>query len=175
MDIGIEGNEREDAAANLHSWSGDIRRLPNTTTSNGIVSRSKAIRKTYRTEKSYGTSRSSLYHSKALRAYTWTRTEKGPEKNCLHTIGKAESPTCQCGHPTSTEHHLTFHCPLLNTTRLQLIGDRKQWADLDDPIWIKSGPDQEDIFDGGGGVVRYSYSFLATFFFFFHIHYSCAY
>ena len=67
----------------------------------------------------------------------------------LSMIGKAESPVCPCGHPSHNGHHVTFHCPIWAHQRTALIGARKQWADLDDPIWIKTGPDKEDIFEGG--------------------------
>lgn len=29
------------------------------------------------------------------------------------------------------------------------IGDRKEWSDLDFPVWIKTGPEKQDVTDGG--------------------------
>ena len=57
--------------------------------------------------------------------------------------------------------HLTFHCPIWEAQRTSLIGDRKSWESLDQPIWIKTGPDKEDIFDGGEGWCNYIFGFSA--------------
>ena len=89
------------------------------------------------------------------------RTEKGPQKSWLHKIGKSDSATCQCGHPNQTGLHITFHCPKWTATRTQLIGDRKKWEDLDDPIWIQTGQHKEDIFDAVEEWFGYIFGFLA--------------
>ena len=146
--IGIKGNEEADQAANRASWDGDIRRLPQTATPMGIKAASKLYRSQWRFETSYG-GHCNTYSYQALSAVTWMRTDKGPQKNWLHRLGKATSPACNCGHPLQNGHHITFHCPSWATLRTSLIGDRKEWAELDDPIWIKTGPGPEDVIDGG--------------------------
>lgn len=76
-------------------------------------------------------------------------TEKGPQRHWLYKIGKADTPTCQCGHPQQTGHHLTFSCPRWSDQRVTVIGDRKDWPELDDPIYIKTGPEEEDTIEEG--------------------------
>ena len=97
----------------------------------------------------------SMLH-KALSAYRWMRTEKGR----LHKIGNAASPPCQCGHPYQTGHHITFSCPTWATLRTSLIGDRGDCTQLDDPVWIKTGPEKEDVFDGGEEWFGHIFGFL---------------
>ena len=40
------------------------------------------------------------------------------------------------------------------------MGDRTDWAELDDPNWIKHGPEKEDIFDGVEEWFGHIFSFL---------------
>ena len=122
--IGIEGNEEADKAANGDSWKGDILRLPTLATPNGMIRVSKQTRRQWRHEATFGSSHSN-YGKQALTAYTWMRTNKGPQRDWLHRIGKAESPACQCGHHKQDGHHITFTCPRAERRRLQLIGHRK--------------------------------------------------
>lgn len=49
----------------------------------------------------------------------------------------------------TTGHHLTFHCPRWDTIRHRLIGHIKQWDELDEPIYIKTGPEKEGVIEGG--------------------------
>ena len=146
--IGIHGNQTADRMANAQSWKGDILRLPTTATPGGITAHHKAIRKQWRSGTSYGLAHSN-YNSKALAAYTQLRTEKGPQRSWLHKIGKSDHASCQCGHTPQIGHHIAFHCPRLHNTRLSLIGHRQEWADLDAPIYIQTGPEKEDIIEGG--------------------------
>jgi len=78
--------------------------------------------------------------------YTWTRTNKGPQKSWLHHIGKTEDPSCACGHPTQDGDILVFHCPLMAPQRAQLLPlDISTWETLDDPHWIaEAGGDDDD-------------------------------
>ena len=146
--IGIKGNEEADAQANLHSWKGAILRYPTTATPAGIVASSRQTRKEWRTEPGFGSSRCN-YNHKAMAAYTWMRTDKGPHRSWLHHIGKADSAACpRCHTQQETGDHITFYCPALENTRSSLIGHRKEWADLDNPIRIKTGPEEKDTFDG---------------------------
>ena len=55
---------------------------------------------------------------------------------------------------------ITFNGTALETTRHDLRGHRKEWTDLDHPIWIRTAPDKEDIFDGGEEWFSYIFSFL---------------
>ncbi|KAF8422182.1 hypothetical protein EV426DRAFT_706328 [Tirmania nivea] len=72
----------------------------------------------------------------ALSAYTWLRTDRGPQKQWLHHIGKADSAACTCGYHTQDGTHLTFNCPDFQPQRTAL-GSIKDWEDLDRPIWIE--------------------------------------
>ena len=109
---------------------------------------SREHRKQWRTEVSFGVARSN-YNYKALSAYTFARTERGPQKSWLHKIGKAPGTTCHCGHAVQTGHHLTFHCPTWDNIRTSLIGQHKDWGDLDHPIYIKTGLEKDDVIEGG--------------------------
>ena len=157
--IGIEGNEKADRTAYAHSWEGDILNYTPTSTPAGIRQASKAIRQEWRTETSYRNK--SFYNSKALAAYTWMRTDKGPQRSWLHKIGKSDSPSCLCGHHTASGEHITFHCPTWDMQRRNLIGERKTWAELDEPIYIQTGPDKEDIIEGGEEWFGHIFGFLA--------------
>ena len=159
--IGIKGNERAGQAANEYS---DITRLPNTATPGGIKAISKERRKEWRTEHTYGESRSD-WNRKVLAGYTWARTDGGPQNTWLHKIGKAASPTCpRCGQQ-DPGHHLTFICPAWDTIRKKLIGDRTQWGDLDKPIWIGAGAG-EGVFDGSHTAFWFFSRFLPLIVFF---------
>ena len=73
----------------------------------------------------------------ALAAYTWTRTNRGPQKAWLHHIGKSEDPSCSCGHPSQDGDHLVFHCPIYEEQRRNLLPpDANTWEVLDDPHWV---------------------------------------
>ena len=80
--IAIAGNEEADRAANRASWDGDIRHLPMTATPSGVVAASKHNRSQWRSEKSFGKARST-YSYRALSAYTWVRTDRGPQRSWL--------------------------------------------------------------------------------------------
>ena len=136
-------------------------RLPTTATPAGIKAISKAHRKVWRTEPSFGITQIN-YSYKALAAYTWLRTDRGPQRSWLHKIGKADTPNCpRCQYHTDSGQHITFECPTWDTLRQSLIGQRKQWADLDQAIWIKQGPDTKDIFDGGEEWFSHLFTFLS--------------
>jgi len=86
----------------------------------------------------------------ALAACTWTRTNRGPQKAWLHHIGKAETPSCTCGHQTQDGDHLVFHCPRLDTQRARLLPPGiDTWESLDDPHWVTEaggeGREQEKV------------------------------
>ena len=66
------------------------------------------------------------WHRKAISAYTWCVTEKGPQNKWLHKIKKADTPNCRCQqeHPTQEQEqsgeHLVERCSLLTRARTQV-------------------------------------------------------
>ena len=59
---------------------------------------------------------------RALSAYTWMRTEKGPHREWLHRIGKIDTPYCSCDHATiQSGAHIVFTCQLHEQARKALI------------------------------------------------------
>ena len=79
----------------------------------------------------------------ALSAYSWTRTDRGPQKQWLHRIGRAENPHCPCDpHVTQSGEHLVFDCPLHTAARQTFIPGKRSWEELDSPHWIKTGPNE---------------------------------
>ena len=93
---------------------------------------------------------------------TWLRTEKGPQLRWLKSIGNSDTDRCKYG-DKQTGAHLTFHCYLWDGARSTLIGDRENLEDLDDPIWIQSGPDKDDIIEGGEEWFSTLHGLLATY------------
>ena len=55
---------------------------------------------------------------KSLSAYTWCRSNKGPQNEWLHRIGKADTDKCKCGE-VMTGTHVVEECPELDQWRLQ--------------------------------------------------------
>ena len=53
---------------------------------------------------------------KALSAYTWCRTNKGPQNEWLFKISKAGSDRCKCG-DVMTRTHVVEECPQLDQWR----------------------------------------------------------
>ena len=96
----------------------------------------RARRASARTAPGFGKRRTE-WGKHALAAYTWTRTDRGPQKAWLHHIGKAGNPSCACGHPSQDGDHLVFHCPSLASPRARLLPPEiDTWEDLDDPHWV---------------------------------------
>ncbi|KAF8432009.1 hypothetical protein BGX38DRAFT_1276999 [Terfezia claveryi] len=91
--LGIPGNEKADWLANFQSHLGEFTGQEHTATEGGLRASSKAIRKEARTKAEYGARRVE-WDRHTLSAYTWMRTNKGPQKSWLHHIGKAESEAC---------------------------------------------------------------------------------
>ena len=145
--IGIPGNERADRRAALEGIRGQGD-SPELVTWEGLREKDKAWRETLRTAPGYGRHRTT-WGKHALAAYTWTRTNRGPQREWLHHIGKGEDPSCPCGHPSQDGDHLVFHCPLLREQRGHLLPEEKTWESLDDPHWVTeaggNGRKQEKI------------------------------
>ena len=57
------------------------------------------------------------WHQKAVSAYTWCITEKGPQKEWLHFIKKADTPECCCHKQIQSGEHLVERCDLLMEER----------------------------------------------------------
>ncbi|RPB18667.1 hypothetical protein L211DRAFT_718874 [Terfezia boudieri ATCC MYA-4762] len=104
---------------------------------------SKAARAETRTAPGFGVRRCE-WNRHALSAYTWLRTDRGPQRYWLHRIGKADTSSCQCGHHTENGFHIVFECPLYDTYRRHL-GGAKDWEDIDRPIWVRV--EEEDEWD----------------------------
>ena len=74
------------------------------------------------------------------------RTNRGPQREWLHRIRKAESPLCPCGE-TQSGDHITFACPLHQAARLALLGTADHtWESLDAPRY-DAEDDEEDKID----------------------------
>jgi len=144
--IGIQGNTIADNLAEFHSHLGTTALHPRTATPEGIRAASRAVRKEARTRPGFGKRRTD-FHKHALSAYTWYRTERGPQKAWLHHISRIDDPSCPCGHSKQTGEHIVFHCPIHHEIRERLLGPRKSWESLDDPVWIKEGDDSYDAIE----------------------------
>ena len=144
-DIGIPGNEKADALACLLSHLGELRSSPGIFTEEGIRSASRQARASLRSAPGFGVRRTD-WHKAALAAYTWARTDRGPQKSWLHHIQKIDDPSCPCGAPLQNGFHLTFSCPLFHRSRINLLGDAQFWEELDKPIWRKSSSKEDEIF-----------------------------
>ena len=145
--IGIPGNEAADKAADWQSHLGAVMNLPTAATHEGLRAYHKAIRQSYRSQTSLGLGRKVLWKRKALSAYTWMRTERGPQREWLHRIGKADSAECDCG-ATQSGAHITFQCPNHQAARRALLGPTAHtWESLDAPRYDpeEEGDDKSDL------------------------------
>jgi len=66
---------------------------PETATEEGIRAASKAQSRRDRQAEGFGQRRGD-WHRKAIPAYTWLRTDKGPQVSWLHPIGQAQDESC---------------------------------------------------------------------------------
>ena len=78
--IGIRGNELADQHATYHSWLGEVSGAPRTVTEGGIRRVAKEARKDERSVAGYGLGGRTQWGRRALSAYTWFRTGKGPQR-----------------------------------------------------------------------------------------------
>jgi len=144
--LGIEGNTIADNLAELHSHLGITSQHPRTATPEGVRAASRAARKAARTQAGLGIRRTD-WHRHALSAYTWYRTERGPQKAWLHHIRKIDNTTCSCGHPRQTGEHIVFHCPNHDLMRTRLLRGKRSWEAIDEPDWRKEGDDTYDAIE----------------------------
>ena len=108
---GIEGNEKVDKLSKAASILGNE--------SEGVVTPAglRAWSKRVRAEARGGSGEGILgWHRKAVSAYTWCLTEKGPQAKWLHKVKKADSPECRC-HQEQTGRHIVEECNLLTEAR----------------------------------------------------------
>ena len=137
--IGIRGNELADQCASFHSHRGQIAGDPGIATEGGIRQLTKASRAECRAAPSFGKGRRVGWKRRALAAYTWMRTGKGPQAQWLHRIGKIESPSCPCGTSSQSGEHIVWECPTHNAERSRnriAHTTKGDWGRLDDPIWV---------------------------------------
>ena len=112
-------------------------------TEGGLRTIGKSERATMRKRESYRKGTAVNWNRKALSAYTWMRTEKGPQRQWLHRIGKADSPYCSCDASViQSGAHITFACPHHAQARRRLIANQQSWKELDSPHWIRTGPNE---------------------------------
>jgi len=81
--------------------------------------------------------------NQALAAYTWCRSNKGPQRSWLHKVRKSPNPDCpECGGEEIGEH-IVFKCPGHQEERRKL-GEIREWKDLDKPIWKREEGNRYD-------------------------------
>ena len=110
--IGIRGNELADQHATFQSFLDEISGARRTATEGGIRRIAKEARAGERSVAGYGKGSKVQWGRRALAAYTWFRTGKGPQRQWLHKIGKAEDPSCLCGAAVQSGEHIVWHCNL---------------------------------------------------------------
>ncbi|KAF8427706.1 hypothetical protein EV426DRAFT_682711 [Tirmania nivea] len=158
--IGIPGNEKADRRAAYESALGRIAGTQQVATAAVIRAAAKARRKDMRSEPGFGINRS-LWHRHAMAAYTWLRTNRGPQNYWLHFVRKVDSPACpNCDHPSEDGSHITFDCPHHRRQRQELIGNIKTWEELDTPLWRKEEGEEKE-WDAVEAYFAYLYRTLA--------------
>ena len=144
---------------------GQLLSEPYTATHAGIQQLHKEARASHRARASLGLGRLTLWDRRALSAYTWTRTDRGPMRKWLFHINKSDTPTCTaCQHHTQDVdgEHIVFHCPALEPTRTRYIGTRSAdtWQALDRPLLIKSTTEVNRQEDGTEAFFLAVFNFL---------------
>ena len=142
--IQIPGNEEADALAKWSSYLGETKGSNRTITAEGIRADGKRERATARSRETFRLGKAVNWKRQAISAYTWMRTNKGPQRQWLYQIKRADSPYCHCNSDNTIQsgEHLTFHCTLHAQARRRLIADQRSWKDLDQERWIKTGPNE---------------------------------
>jgi len=134
--IGIPGNEKADPLALENSYIGQIAGTATTASEGGIRALFRAVRKDQRSHPGHGYRRTE-WGRQALSAFTWCRTNRGPQRQWLHYIHKADDPSCpRCGSQTEDGTHIVFSCPTFNSGRARL-GHISEWQDLDQRRWVQ--------------------------------------
>ena len=108
----IKGNEKADKLSKETSVLGHE--------SEGVVTPAglRAWARRVRAEARGGSGKGILeWHRRAVSAYTWCVTEKGPQRKWLQHIKKADTAECDCHHQQQTGKHLVEGCRLLADAR----------------------------------------------------------
>ena len=144
--IGIRGNELADQYTTFQSFRGEISRADRTATEGRIRRIAKEVRANERAVATYGQGGKVAWKRRALAAYTWFRTGKGPQRQWLHKsnqtihkIGKAEDPSCACGATIQSGEHIVWQCNRHSYERARNRINRTRdgnWGDLDGKIWF---------------------------------------
>ena len=139
---GITGNEKADKRAEYESFLGEISGKTSIATEEGVRAMHNRIRKSHRQQPGFNP-RTCEWSRQAISAYTWTRTERGPQNKWLHHVKKANSPACNCGAPEESGHHLVFECPRHAAIRGDFLAGKKSWEELYKPDWRKAGEGED--------------------------------
>ena len=135
--IGIAGNETADHRATFESHRGQIGGERGIVTEGGVRQASRAARVEARSVTTYGKGRLVGWRRRALSAYTWMRTGKGPQREWLHRIRASDDPSCPCGATVQSGEHIVWHCHLHDEARRRnRVHLTTHWGELDDPIWV---------------------------------------
>ena len=153
----IKGNERADVLSKQASILGHE--------SEGIVTPAglKAWARRVRAETRGGGNGNGLlgWCRKALSAYTWCRTNKGPQNEWLFKIKKTDNDSCKCG-KTMTGTHVVEECPELDQWRPR----RAVWKDWREALGgravSKKKKEEEEEGDLLGAFFFRIYEFLFT-------------
>ena len=119
-------------------------------TEGGVRANGKRERAALRSQKGFLLERAVNWRRHAISAYTWMRTNKGPHRQWLHHVRRADDPYCQCGpsNVIQSGEHITFQCTMHSQARHTLLAGRQSWHELDSPRWIKTGQKDEEKEDG---------------------------
>lgn len=158
--IGIAGNELADRYATYQSFLGRLKQTQPTTTEGGLRTSTEAARAEERAADGYGRGTRTQWQRKALTAYTWFRANRGPQRQWLHKLGKADTGLCDCGQVPIGDH-IVWDCPRFRRERNTYIQDRKVWAELDDPTRFRPGGVRRDEAGEDQGGQRF-FDFLFT-------------
>lgn len=157
LHIGIEGNEEADRLAAFASALGQISLQTSLVTEGGIRQLSKAQRSRAKTASGYGVRRPE-WNRHAMSAYTWLRTDRGPERQWLHKIGKEGQQHANAVTKHKSGRHIVFDCPEYSE-QMKALGNIENWEDLDRPIWIAE--EEEDEWDAVEAFFGFLYRRLA--------------
>ena len=117
----IKGNEKADKLSKETSILGHE--------SEGVVipASPRAWARRVRAEATGGSGEGILgWHRRAISAYTWCITEKGPQRRWIHRINKANTSECDC-HRQQTGEHLVEGCSLLAEARRPVEEELCTW------------------------------------------------
>ena len=152
--IGVKGNGIADEHALFQSYRGAIAGDRCTATEGGIRRIAKEARAAERKVEGYGLGGRTQWGRRALSAYTWFRTGKGPQRELLHKIKKTEDAHCDCGAAVQSGDHIVWHCALYQTerrrNRMAGLEGPEGWKQIDHLIWVEDegAEDPNDRVDG---------------------------